>query len=54
VYFTPGNIREVAAATLAAGKISSAEARRFLEFLRPVNAVFARARAPQRKDATGE
>jgi UDP-N-acetylglucosamine acyltransferase len=44
VYFTPGNIREVAAALLASGRFSSAEARRFLEFFAGGKRSFARAR----------
>jgi UDP-N-acetylglucosamine acyltransferase len=44
VYFTPGNIREVAAALLAGGKFPSAEARRFLEFFSGGKRSFARAR----------
>jgi UDP-N-acetylglucosamine acyltransferase len=44
VYFTPGNIREVAAALLAGDKFNSAEARRFLEFFSAGKRSFARAR----------
>jgi UDP-N-acetylglucosamine acyltransferase len=44
VYFTPGNIREVAAALLASGRFSSAEARQFLEFFAGGKRSFARAR----------
>jgi UDP-N-acetylglucosamine acyltransferase len=44
VFFTPGNVREVAAATLAAGSVASAEARRFLEFFAEGKRSFARAR----------
>ncbi|MCX6955021.1 MAG: acyl-ACP--UDP-N-acetylglucosamine O-acyltransferase [Verrucomicrobia bacterium] len=44
VYFTPGNIREVAARLLAEGNFSSAEARRFLEFFAGGKRSFARAR----------
>ena len=44
VYFTPGNIRAVAAATLAQGGFESAEARRFLEFFAGGKRSFARAR----------
>ncbi len=44
VYFTPGNIREVAAAALAGGKFPSAEARKFLEFFAAGKRSFARAR----------
>lgn len=44
VYFTPGNIREVAAARLAAGAFVTPEARRFLEFFAGGKRSFARAR----------
>lgn len=44
VYFTPGNIREVAAARLAAGAFTSAEARHFLAFFAGGKRSFARAR----------
>jgi len=44
VYFTPGNIRAVAAAALAQGGFESAEARRFLEFFASGKRSFARAR----------
>jgi UDP-N-acetylglucosamine acyltransferase len=44
VYFTPGNIREVAAARLAAGAYVTSEARRFLEFFAGGKRSFARAR----------
>ena len=44
VYFTPGNIREVAAQRLAAGAFASVEARRFLEFFAGGKRSFARAR----------
>lgn len=44
VYFTPGNIREVAAALVAGGKFTSAEARKFLEFFSGGKRSFARAR----------
>ena len=53
IYFTPGNIREIAAATLASGKISSAEARRFLEFFAAGKRGFARARRAATEE-TGE
>ena len=33
VYFTPGNIREIAARVLAEGRLKSAQARQFLEFI---------------------
>ena len=44
VYFTPGNIRQVAAAVLAGGKFTTPEARRFLEFFAEGKRSFARAR----------
>ena len=44
VYFTPGNIREVAAAWLASLAAVSPEARRFLEFFSGGKRSFARAR----------
>jgi UDP-N-acetylglucosamine acyltransferase len=44
VYFTPGNIREVAAQLVASGKFASGEARRFLEFFAGGKRSFARAR----------
>jgi UDP-N-acetylglucosamine acyltransferase len=44
VYFTPGNIRNVAAALLTSGRFSSAEARQFLEFFAGGKRSFARAR----------
>ena len=44
VYFTPGNIRSVAASALANGGFVSAEARRFLEFFTSGKRSFARAR----------
>jgi UDP-N-acetylglucosamine acyltransferase len=44
VFFTPGNIREVAAAQLAAQAWESGEARRFLEFFTAGKRSFARAR----------
>ena len=44
VYFTPGNIRSVAAETLAAGTFTTPEARRFLEFFSEGKRSFARAR----------
>jgi UDP-N-acetylglucosamine acyltransferase len=51
VYFTPGNIREVAAARLADGGGQTAEGRRFLEFFSEGKRGFARAR---RAGAGGE
>ena len=44
VFFTPGNIRHIAAALLASGRFPSAEARRFLEFFAGGKRSFARAR----------
>ncbi len=44
VYFTPGNIRAVAAQTLADGTYGTPEARRFLEFFAAGKRSFARAR----------
>jgi UDP-N-acetylglucosamine acyltransferase len=44
IFFTPGNIRTVAATQLAAGRFTSAEARRFLEFFAGGKRGFARAR----------
>jgi UDP-N-acetylglucosamine acyltransferase len=48
VYFTPGNIREVAARRLATGTFESAETRRFLEFFAGGKRSFARARRASR------
>ena len=44
VYFTPGNIREVAAQMVARGTLVSPEARKFLEFFAGGKRSFARAR----------
>jgi UDP-N-acetylglucosamine acyltransferase len=44
VYFTPGNIREIAAGALGGGGYASAEARCFLEFFAGGERGFARAR----------
>lgn len=44
VYFTAGNIREVAERRLAVGDLKTAEARRFLEFFASGKRSFARAR----------
>ena len=46
VYFTPGNIREVAAQRLSANAFETPEARRFLEFFAGGKRSFARARRP--------
>jgi UDP-N-acetylglucosamine acyltransferase len=48
VYFTSGNIREVAARSLASGAFETAEARRFLEFFAGGSRSFARARRSAR------
>src|SRR5258708_5342803 len=50
VYFTPGNIRDVAAQRLAANAFESAEARRFLEFFSTGKRSFARARRAATED----
>jgi len=52
VYFTPGNIREVAARRLAEGNFSSSEARRFLEFFAGGKRSFARARRAANTEET--
>ena len=44
VYFTPGNIRDIAAEQLATNSLETAEARRFLEFFSSGKRGFARAR----------
>lgn len=51
VYFTPGNIREVAAQRLAANAFETLEARRFLEFFSGGKRSFARARRGGQEDA---
>jgi UDP-N-acetylglucosamine acyltransferase len=54
VYFTPGNIRDIAAQRRAANAFESAEARRFLEFFAEGKRSFARARrAPGADDDAG-
>ena len=50
VYFTPGNIREVAAQRLETNAFESAEARRFLEFFSQGKRSFARARRASIED----
>ncbi|MGH7955381.1 MAG: acyl-ACP--UDP-N-acetylglucosamine O-acyltransferase [Opitutaceae bacterium] len=50
VYFTPGNIREVAAQRLAANAFETPEARRFLEFFAGGKRSFARARRAEAED----
>ena len=52
VYFTPGNIRDVAATLLAGGNYPSAEARKFLEFFSGGKRSFARARRASADEAT--
>ena len=52
VFFTPGNIRDVAAAQLAAQAWESAEARRFLEFFAAGKRSFARARRAEAAEAS--
>jgi UDP-N-acetylglucosamine acyltransferase len=55
VYFTPGNIRDVAAALLGRGAFKSAQARTFLEFVMAGKRGIARARrAPRPEGAGGE
>jgi UDP-N-acetylglucosamine acyltransferase len=56
VYFSPGNIREVARAALGGGLFQTAEARRFLAFFQEGKRGFARARreAEQEKDPDDE
>ncbi len=53
VYFTAGNIREVAAQRLAANAFETLEARRFLEFFAGGKRSFARARRAAGEDADG-
>jgi len=53
VYFTPGNIRSVAAEALAVGTYTTAEARRFLEFFSEGKRSFARARRAGVEEAEG-
>lgn len=50
VYFTPGNIREVAVQRLAANAFETIEAKRFLEFFAGGKRSFARARRERRAD----
>jgi UDP-N-acetylglucosamine acyltransferase len=54
VYFTPGNIRAVAASALATGGFESAEAKRFLEFFTSGKRSFARARRAERAGAISD
>jgi UDP-N-acetylglucosamine acyltransferase len=53
VYFTPGNIRELAAQRLAANAFETVEARRFLEFFAGGKRSFARARRATPDDVEG-
>jgi UDP-N-acetylglucosamine acyltransferase len=53
VYFTPGNIRDIAAQRLAANAFETAEARRFLEFFAGGKRSFARARRAAAEDEAG-
>ena len=50
VYFTPGNIREIAARCLAANTFATPEAKRFLEFFAGGKRSFARARRAAERD----
>lgn len=50
VYFTPGNIREVAGQRLAANAFETPEARRFLEFFSGGKRGFARARRERERE----
>jgi UDP-N-acetylglucosamine acyltransferase len=54
VYFTAGNIREVAAQRLAANAFETPEARRFLEFFSGGKRSFARARRAAAEDEQAE
>ncbi len=53
VFFTPGNIRQVAAEALASGIYGTAEARHFLEFFSEGKRSFARARRAGPDEAEG-
>lgn len=53
VYFTPGNIRAVAAEALASGAYGTPEAKRFLEFFSEGKRSFARARRAAGGEAEG-
>jgi UDP-N-acetylglucosamine acyltransferase len=53
VYFTPGNIRVVAAEALAQGTFATPEAKRFLEFFSQGKRSFARARRAGMEEAEG-
>jgi len=52
VYYTPGNIRDVAGARLAAAAFETAEARQFLEFFSGGKRSFARPRRPAGNEHT--
>jgi UDP-N-acetylglucosamine acyltransferase len=52
VYFTPGNIRDVAAQRMSTNAFQTAEARRFLEFFAGGKRGFARARRTATSDAS--
>lgn len=54
VYFTPGNIREVAAQRLSANVFQTVEAKRFLEFFSGGKRSFARARRAEADSETAE
>lgn len=54
VYFTPGNIRQVAASAQAVGGFESAEAMRFLEFFAGGKRGFARARRSTTTEGSGD
>ncbi len=54
VYFKPGNIRDIASKALEARTFSSAEARRFLEFIRTGTRGIARTRRPEPATDAGE
>jgi UDP-N-acetylglucosamine acyltransferase len=53
VFFTPGNIRDIAAQRLAANAFETAEARRFLEFFAGGKRSFARARRAEGTEDQG-
>jgi len=54
VFFTPGNIRQVAATLLAEKSLETTEARRFLEFFAEGKRSFARARRRRNEDQGDE
>jgi len=53
VYFTPGNIRVIAAEALTDGTFATPEAKRFLEFFSEGKRSFARARRAGMEEAEG-